>query len=70
MEEKPAGMKVWSWTLWKITVDTSCLRGDLNLKVRAYDSAGNMQNGDIKDLYNLRGIMNNAPHSFDVKINV
>lgn len=31
MEEKPAGQKVWSWTLWKLTVDTSCMRGDLNL---------------------------------------
>lgn len=62
MEDKPDGKKVFSWTLWKYNLDTSRTRGDIQVQVRAVDSKGNVQDGEISKLYNLRGILNNAPH--------
>jgi len=41
MEDKPKG-KVFSWTLWKYSLDTSCIRGNVNVRVRAYDNKGNI----------------------------
>ena len=69
MEDKPSG-KVWSWTLWRAQLDISNRRGDLDVMVRAYDSKGNRQDSKIENLYNLRGIMNNAPHSMKIQVNV
>lgn len=70
MEDKPKGKKVFSWTLWKYKLNTSAIRGDLNILVRAIDSKGDVQEGKIEDLYNLRGILNSAPHEVSVKVNV
>lgn len=68
MEDKPSG-KVFSWTLWKYKLDTSQLKGKkVSVKVRAHDSLGNVQDGDIKNLYNLRGILNNAPHEINFEV--
>ena len=62
MEDKPSG-KVFSWTLWKASLDAKDLvNTQVTVQVRAVDSKGKVQDGDIKKLYNLRGILNNSPH--------
>jgi len=68
MEDKPSG-KVFSWTLWKYNLDTSKIKGNVSVQVRAIDNKGNIQDGDISKLYNLRGILNNAPHEINFKVN-
>lgn len=69
MEDKPAGLKVFSWTLWKYTLDTSSIRGKVSVMARATDSKGNSQDKPLQELFNLRGILNNAPHEVEFTIN-
>ena len=61
-EDKPAGQKVFSWTLWKyiMPLDKISADGTVNMECRAIGSDGEEQDADIKDMYNVRGIMNNA----------
>jgi len=40
MEDKPKGMKVFSWTLWCYKLDISRMRGACSVQVRATDSTG------------------------------
>jgi hypothetical protein len=68
MEDKPSG-KVFSWTLWKFKLDTSKIQGKISIRVRAIDSKGDFQDGDLANLYNLRGILNNAPHEINFIVN-
>lgn len=69
MEDKPKGAKVWSWTLWRYKLDPSKFpKGPLSIDVRAIDNEGKVQDGNLDDLYNVRGIMNNAPHRVTVEI--
>lgn len=37
--------------------------GALKVKVRAVASDGEVQMAEVKDMYNVRGILNNANHS-------
>jgi hypothetical protein len=60
MEDKPSG-KVFSWTLWKAAIEAQ-IDSKITVQVRAIDSKGKIQDGDITKLYNLRGILNNSPH--------
>ena len=66
MEDKPSG-KVFSWTLWKATIDAQ-IDSEITVQVRAIDSKGKVQDGDITKLYNLRGILNNSPHQVQFTI--
>lgn len=61
-EEKPAGQKVFSWTLWKynMPLDKVGADGSVKMECRAIGSDGEVQDADINDMYNVRGIMNNA----------
>ncbi len=68
MEDKPKG-KVFSWTLWKASIDAKdFVDSQAVVQVRAVDSKGKVQDGDIKKLYNLRGILNNSPHQVQFTI--
>lgn len=69
MEDKPKGFKVFSWTLWKYSLDISSMRGACSVQVRAVDSTGKVQDGQLENLYNLRGILNNAPHEVNFEVN-
>jgi hypothetical protein len=66
MEDKPIG-KVFSWTLWKAAIDAQ-IDSKITVQVRAIDSKGKIQDGDITKLYNLRGILNNSPHQVSFTI--
>ena len=68
-EKKAPNKKVFSWTLWRFKLDTSQLKGDsVTVMVRAIGSDGEVQQYDIRDLYNIRGIMNNSHHKVSYKI--
>lgn len=69
MEDKPEGQKVFSWTLWKYKLNTSAMRGTVSVLVRATDSKGDLQTGTLDELYNLRGILNSAPHEVTFQVN-
>jgi len=61
-EEKAPGLKVFSWTLWryKMPLDKVAADGTVSVEVRAIGSDGEVQDSKIEDMYNVRGIMNNA----------
>ena len=65
-EDKELGRKVFSWTLWKYNYTPDFKKSDKPHKVtvlaRATDNNGKVQNGKLEDMYNIRGLMNNAPH--------
>lgn len=71
--KKNADAKVFSWTLWryrlKVVDALEIVRdGSIKVRVRAVDSEGETQTADIKDLYNVRGLLNNSPHSISFKL--
>ena len=61
-EEKAPGKKIFSWTLWKYDMPLSKVAADGTVKVicRAIGNDGEIQDSSIEDMYNVRGIMNNA----------
>ena len=61
-EDKAEGLKVFSWTLWRYKMPRSKANADgtVNLEVRAIGNDGEVQDASIEDMYNVRGIMNNA----------
>ena len=69
-EEKSADKKVFSWTLWKyqMPVDKCNSDGSVRVEVRAIGSDGEVQDSRIEDMYNVRGIMNNAYDVCDFKV--
>jgi len=58
---------VFSWTLWRHTISLEeatllANKGIVKVMVRAIASDGEVQTAEIKDLYNVRGILNNSNH--------
>ena len=73
MEQKSSDAKVFSWTLWRIKVPVEYLRSHMtkdtvSLQVRAVARDGEIQSSNIKDLYNIRGVLNNANHKVNFKL--
>ena len=64
-EDKAPGKKVFSWTLWKYDMGPEMVKpdGSVEVKCRAIGSDGEVQDATIDQMYNVRGIMNNA---FDI----
>ena len=54
------GSSPWSWTLWHITVDLP--KGEHELVVRAWDSAGQTQPAASDDTWNIKGYLSTAWH--------
>ena len=50
----------WSWTFWQTTLDLT--KGEHELTVRAWDSAGQTQPSAPDDIWNLKGYLNAAWH--------
>ncbi len=69
-EDKAPGKKVCSWTLWKFNMpkEMAGLDGTVNVEVRAIGSDGEVQDARIEDMYNVRGIMNNAFDKLSFKV--
>ena len=73
MEDKKPGQKVFSWTLWKYDIDLSGLKEGENTPspmVRAISNDGKVQDGEWKDQFNARGILNNTPHTININLHV
>jgi len=69
LEKREPGKNCYSWTLWKYKLAISEADSQaFNVLVRATDNNGKMQVGDIKTDFNLRGIMNAAPHEIDFTV--
>lgn len=54
----------WAWTVWQITMNVPA---PCQLVCRAFDSVNNSQPSDLKAVWNIRGVMNNAWHRVNVK---
>ena len=54
----------WSWTFWSATLDLS--KGDYELAVRAWDSAGQTQPAQPGDTWNFKGYLSAAWHRVHV----
>ena len=66
-ETKNPSAKVFSWTLWRYEMPLEqALKvahdGKVSVTVRASARNGEMQTSALEDLYNVRGLLNNAPH--------
>lgn len=62
--------RVWGWTLWKLNVPLEQVKDkdQLLLVAKAIDEAYNVQPDGTAGLWNLRGVLNNAWHTREVKI--
>ncbi len=58
------GCSPWSWTLWRITLDLT--RGEHELAVRAWDSAGQTQPATPDEVWNAKGYLSTAWHRIRV----
>ncbi|KAF2076808.1 hypothetical protein CYY_001885 [Polysphondylium violaceum] len=72
-EEKGPVNRYWSWVFFRYTI-THLNQLDhqkqvpLKLMCRAWDNASNTQPRDVKDIWNLRGVMNNCYHIVDIVV--
>lgn len=56
----------WAWTLWEAALEVR--PGDLELVVRAWDSAAQTQPEDPEQVWNFKGYLNNAWHRVRVRV--
>ncbi|XP_073998352.1 sulfite oxidase isoform X2 [Rhodnius prolixus] len=66
-ERKP-GEHVWSWTLWEAELPLPKDADEVVISVKAVDSSYNTQPESFENIWNLRGVLNNAYHRVKVKI--
>ena len=68
-KEQPFG-QAWAWTMWEAEVPLSpALRSNrVELMCRAIDTSMNTQPGEIKPLWNRRGILNNSWHRVKIEV--
>lgn len=69
-EIKPDNSKVFSWTLWKYQIKLSQFENsdEITPMVRAITSDGEVQKGEWKDMFNVRGLFNTTPHKITINI--
>ena len=58
------GVTPWSWTLWRIALDLT--RGEHELAVRAWDTAGQTQPAAPDEVWNVKGYLGTAWHRIRV----
>ncbi|OQV14006.1 Sulfite oxidase [Hypsibius exemplaris] len=63
-EKKGFESRYWSWSLWQLRVDK--FPSPCTVVCRAWDIASNTQPENAKNIWNLRGVMNNAWHRVKV----
>jgi len=65
--EKPldvTSQRAWSWCLWRATIPIPTdADGDIQISCRAVDESYNIQPEAAKNVWNVRGLNNNAMHS-------
>jgi len=58
------GAGAWAWRFWQIDLDLPV--GEVEIAVRAWDSAANTQPEEVRQVWNFKGYMNNAWHRVKV----
>lgn len=63
LKQKPGlGRKIFSWTLWKYEMPVSMINeeGKVSVRCRAIANDGEIQEGHVQEMFNVRGLMNNS----------
>ncbi|HTQ81139.1 MAG TPA: sulfite oxidase, partial [Thermoanaerobaculia bacterium] len=55
----------WVWRFWRAALDLPS--GEVEIAVRAWDSAGETQPQAVRSVWNFKGYMNNAWHRVKVR---
>ena len=60
----------WAWTLWEaeVPVPPELKASELDICCKATDEAYNCQPDEPKNIWNLRGVLNNAVHHVKVEV--
>ena len=63
-------MRVFSWVLWDSEVDPRkhAKDGKMRVTVRSIDKDGNTQDKKVEDIVNIKGMLNNAPHTIEFPV--
>lgn len=65
-KERTPRNEVYDWTLWSATIDLPKGAQNIELVCKAVDSAYNSQPDGAANIWNLRGLLNNAWHRVDI----
>ncbi|KAK7086564.1 hypothetical protein SK128_028013 [Halocaridina rubra] len=60
--------RAWCWTLWQAEIPVHKNQSNIQLCVKAVDSQYNTQPENFENIWNLRGVLANAYHRVNVKI--
>ncbi|KAI3657629.1 hypothetical protein MP638_001348 [Amoeboaphelidium occidentale] len=60
--------KSYGWTLWEANLDLPKDKSDINLVCKSVDSSYNVQPDTVQGIYNRRGVLSNAWHRVEVKV--
>lgn len=68
-EEAPPPGRAWAWKLWEVTAPLPAdARDELEIVCKAVDSSYNTQPDTVAPIWNLRGVLSNAWHRVQVKV--
>uniref|UniRef100_A0A8C6S5T3 Sulfite oxidase n=1 Tax=Neogobius melanostomus TaxID=47308 RepID=A0A8C6S5T3_9GOBI len=67
-ETTPPPGRAWAWKLWELTVPLPEDTKEMEIVCKAVDSSYNMQPDTILPIWNLRGVLSNAWHKVNVRI--
>ena len=61
----------WAWTLWEadLPLDKVAKKDKIRISCKAVDSSANTQPENVENVWNFRGLGNNAYHSVEVSLN-
>lgn len=76
-EEKEPGDKVFSWVLWEHTIDVRTFlaqgnqtHGTVRATCKCTDSEGTTQDKTIEQILNVKGLLNNSPHTIQFNFTI
>ena len=71
-EKKEHGTKVFSWVLWEHTIDVRNFldskdqkEGSVRVTCKCTDTEGTTQDKTIDQIINVKGLLNNSPHTIE-----
>lgn len=71
-EEKAPGSKVFSWVLWEHKVNLlehmNPATNTVTVTCKCYDVEGNTQDKTMEEINNLKGLLNNTPHTIEFTV--
>ena len=68
-ENKAPGKRVFSWILWELKIIAlevmDPATGKIRVTAKCTDSEGTTQDKTIQEILNLKGLLNNSPHTIE-----